>query len=440
MASPTEEPLIKRLLPHSLLGRSLLIIVAPLVLLQVVSALIFYENHWDNVSRRLSLALAGDIGAVMQVLQRDPGPETILWIRENMVWRMNLRLTVSESEFIAAPGSRPEGRTMDIFARALERRLDHPYSILFAGEDIVIRVGFEGGVATFETVRKRLYSHTTYIFIMWMVGTSVVLFGVAVVFMRNQVRPIRRLALAADRFGRGIDMPAFKPEGAAEVRQAAIAFMRMKDRIQRYVGERTRMLAGVSHDLRTPLTRMKLQVAMLRDTEATEELTEDIQDMERMLNGYLTFARGEGLEEPVVVDLCALTLSVIEAVRRSGAQISFDAPDELLVALKPDALKRCLNNLIENAVRYGSVVFVTIWEGSTVVEILIDDNGPGIAKDDRENVFRPFHRLEESRNPDTGGVGLGLSIARDIARSHGGDISIDESPSGGARFRVGLPL
>jgi two-component system, OmpR family, osmolarity sensor histidine kinase EnvZ len=274
---------------------------------------------------------------------------------------------------------------------------------------------------------------------MWMVGSSLVLLAVATVFLRNQVKSLRRLAAAADGFGKGRPVPFFKVEGAVEIRQAAIAFMTMRDRIQRQIRQRTQMLAGVSHDLRTPLTRMKLAVELLGADPAVAELKSDVAEMEHMINGYLDFARGEGTEEPVETDISLLLEDVAAAMRREGTPLSVAAGPEYVMPVRPNALRRCIGNLVANARRYGCHIWLTGVAVADGIDILVDDDGPGIPPPDRGRVFRAFVRLDTSRNPSTGGVGLGLTIARDVARSHGGDVRLETSPQGGLRARVHLP-
>jgi two-component system osmolarity sensor histidine kinase EnvZ len=277
------------------------------------------------------------------------------------------------------------------------------------------------------------------IFMSWMVTTALITCAVATLFLKNQIRSLRRLAVAAEAFGKGRDMPDFKPEGAAEVRQAAAAFLLMRERIRRQISQRTEMLAGVSHDLRTPLTRMKLELELLGDGEEVQGLRADLLEMQQMIEGYLAFARGEGDEQPAVGDLVELIADVVAAARRGGAEVALSAPDELHVAFRRDALRRCVMNLIANAARYGSHVWVTVVAGRLAVDVMVDDDGPGIPEAQREAVFRPFFRLEMSRNRATGGVGLGLTIARDIMHNHGGDLTLETAPTGGLRARLHLP-
>ena len=287
--------------------------------------------------------------------------------------------------------------------------------------------------------RQRLYSSTTYIFILWMVGSSLLLFAVAAGFMRNQVRPIRRLAQAADSFGKGRDLPDFHLSGATEVRRAGAAFIEMRERIRRHVQQRTDMLSGVSHDLRTPLTRMKLQLAMLGPSPEVDDLRTDVTEMERMIEGYLAFARGEGGETPVPTELKDLLDEVVATAGREGVPVDLEIREPITLPLKPQAFRRAISNLVANAGKFGKRVWITATRRGDVVEILVDDDGPGIPAEQREEVFRPFFRLEGSRNPETGGVGLGLTIARDVFRGHGGDMTLDDSPRGGLRACVRLP-
>ncbi len=302
-----------------------------------------------------------------------------------------------------------------------------------------IEVQLAQGVLRVEVPWDRLYSSTTYIFVMWMVGSSLVLLAVATLFLRNQVKSLRRLAAAADGFGKGRPVPFFKIEGAVEIRQAAVAFMTMRERIQRQIRQRTQMLAGVSHDLRTPLTRIKLALAILGDDPVVEELKSDVAEMEHMVHGYLDFVRGEGSEAPVETDIALLLDDVAAAMRREGTPLSLTLPAEYEIPVRPNALKRCLANLIGNARRHGSRVWLTAVPVANGIDILVDDDGPGIPSADRDRVFRAFVRLDPSRNRSTGGVGLGLTIARDVARGHGGDVRLETSPHGGLRARVHLP-
>lgn len=434
---------LKSLAPQGLLGRSLLILVMPLVMLQLVSAYVFYGSHWETVAKRLSKGLAGDIGAVIEIIRAFPDPDRRQMIMAVAAGKMELDVRFIPGAILPNQPARVTGGVLErALVEAMEERVHRPYRIdaETLEREVAIRVQLSDGMLEVFAPRKRLFSSTTYVFILWMVGTSMLLFGIATIFMRNQVRSVRKLADAADRFGKGQDVSDFKPEGAREVRQAAQAFNLMRRRIQRQIQQRTEMLAGVSHDLRTPLTRMKLQLAMMGDLDGRAELEEDVAEMERMVEGYLAFARGEGTEQPEQTDLPALVDELVGRFRRQGAIIDLHSESEVSMSLRPDALSRALGNLIGNALRYAGHVWVRVGVRGDAAEVLVDDDGPGIPADRREDVFRAFTRLEESRNPGTGGVGLGLTIARDIVRTHGGDVILEDSPLGGLRARVRLPL
>jgi two-component system osmolarity sensor histidine kinase EnvZ len=435
---------LNRALPRSLLGRSLLIIITPLVLLQVVSTWVFYDSHFDNVTRRLANSVAGDISMVIAMMRDDPRPEAYAHL-----FAVARKTTLLEIQFVpgavlpADPVALTRQNLVDVrLTKALNNSVQQPFLIdTRSMEQLVeIHVQLPDGVLKVLAPRTRLFSSTTYVFILWMVGTAMVLFALATIFMRNQVRPIRRLAAAAEDFGKGREVPDFQLEGASEVRQAAAAFNLMRERIRRQINQRTEMLAGVSHDLRTPLTRMKLELAMIGDGPETADLRADVEEMERMVGGYLAFARGEGTEQPVETNLSALLKDVVNNALREGAAIELQTDEEIVVPLRPDAFRRCLNNLIANARRYARSVSLQVLRRGGSIEILVDDDGPGIPESQREEVFKPFYRLESSRNPATGGIGLGLTIARDVMRGHGGELQLGVSPQGGLRAKLRLPL
>ncbi|WP_316979148.1 ATP-binding protein [Shumkonia mesophila] len=432
----------KRLLPRSLLGRSLMIIVTPLVLLQLVSAAIFYESHWDKISLRLARGVAGDIGTVISLLRQFPDAEDRNWIFRLAADHMELTVALQEKAILPNQPAQPRGVTEQAMDDALREQVTQPFVLDTESLDrfYVASIQLPAGVLEVIVPRKRLFSSTVYVFVLWMIGTSMILFGVATIFMRNQVKPIRRLAVAADNFGKGREVVRVKPEGATEVRQATTAFLAMRERIQRQISQRTDMLSGVSHDLRTPLTRMKLQLAMSGDADGISDLRTDVAEMEHMLEGYLAFARGEGTEQPRLANLTDLLAEVAEQARRNGGQIDLHCEGPFTMPLRPNALKRAIANLIDNALRYAEHVWIRAGRRADAIEILIDDDGPGIPADKRDEVFKPFFRLDSSRNPETGGSGLGLAIARDIVRGHGGDIELGEAPTGGLRARVRLPV
>ncbi len=433
--------LLKRLLPQSMFGRSLLLIVTPLVLLQLIATWIFYDRHWEAVSYRFSSDVAGDIAIVIDGLRRTASTTARQRLFERTLRETDLRFSFRAGASL--PPSPPfDDSILETKLRdAMISHVHRPFRIddRSRAHWVLVDVQLPQGVLHVDVPLSRLYTPTTYIFILWMVGSSVVLLAVAALFLRNQVKSLRRLAAAAEGFGKGRPVAFTKLEGAREVRQAGAAFMQMRGRIERQIRQRTEMLAGVSHDLRTPLTRMKLALELIPDDPTTAELKSDVADMERLVNLYLDFARGEGSETPVETDLGLLLEELAATARRDGAALAVAEPPEVIVQVRPNALRRCLGNLIANARQYAGHIWLTSEAAADGVDILVDDDGPGIPPAERERVFRPFVRLDSSRNPSTGGVGLGLTIARDVARSHGGDVRLEASPHGGLRARVHLP-
>lgn len=443
----TLKTLKQKILPRTLYGRSLMIIVVPILLLQLIVAYVFIDRHWDSMSDKLVFALAGEIRMITDQIKQAKSPEEILGIIRQASQNLDLAVTIETGRAAKLrPGASVglawysvEGKLQ----RALAAKLPDPFTITAFPEekqfDVSVRI--EGPrLVKYRAFERRLTSPTTYIFILWLIGSSVILMAIAVIFMRNQIRPIHRLAIAAEKLGKGQDVADFKPGGAREVRKAARAFLDMRDRIRRQIEQRTAMLAGVSHDLRTPLTRMKLQLAMGKATPENDNLRQDLEEMEKMLEGYLTFARGEGNEPTERVDMKVVLERLVSNAKRQGANIEGSFTGQLMLRARPIAIERALANIVSNACKYAKHVWVSANEHPEAVEIFVDDDGPGIPKDQRDEVFRPFYRLEKSRNPKTGGVGLGLSIAQDIVHSHGGEILLEESARGGLRAVVRLPV
>lgn len=437
--------LIKRFLPQTLFGRAMLILITPLILVQIVAVWVFYDRLWDAVARRLAQGVAGEIAIVVET--RHAAPDLV---QRHDFMRIAGNATSLSFDFLAgrklSPAEHPARYRLSLIdeqlAQALREDVHRPFRIrhLHGRHALLVEVQLDDGLLDVLVPIDRLWSSTTYIFLLWMMGTALLTLGVASLFMRNQIRSLRRLAVAAERFGKGRDVTNFRLEGATEIRQVGAAFLLMRERIQRQISQRTEMLAGVSHDLRTPLTRMKLELELLSGEQEIDELKSDVAEMERMVEGYLEFARGEGSEQPQIVDLVELLTTAAANARRGGAEISLSTPEECHLAARPDAIRRCLANLIGNAARYGHHVWVTALPDADSVDIMVDDDGPGIPEAQREAAFRPFYRLESSRNRATGGTGLGLTIARDIVRSHGGDVILETSPQGGLRARIHLPI
>ncbi len=441
---------VKQLLPRTLFGRSLLIILIPVLLVQVITTFFFFDRHWSVVTRRLTAAVAGEIATVADEIEslppgpRLPGEADNLLAHQSQTLDMLLtyqpqaKLPPRERYSVNPPLARA-------LKNALAEQVDRPFvvSVYQSNESIEIQVQLKGGVLQVLLPERRIFSRATYIFLLWMIGSGIVLTGVALVFMRNQIRPIRRLAAAAEGFGKGRELKSFKPEGAAEVRQAARAFLDMRDRIRRQMSQRTEMLAGVSHDLRTPLTRMKLQLAFLPPSPDVEALRYDITEMETMVEGYLAFARGEDGEAAVATDLANMVEELVQMADQGEGRLSVAIDIRPIVAIRRMAVQRAIMNLLQNARRYAPHAWISLRAAATpageMVEIVVDDDGPGVPAESRSDVFRPFYRLDGSRNQATGGIGLGLPITLDIARTHGGDLVLEDSPQGGLRVILRLP-
>jgi two-component system osmolarity sensor histidine kinase EnvZ len=434
----------KRVLPRTLFARSLLIMATPLVLAQIIATYIFFNRHWDAVTWRLSDAVGGEIAWVMQQIDAAPDAVARDAVFRGAAERLQLVFTLDGGARLGVSNPAPYDSAMaEQLWRALSARLQRPVVVrsIVESRTVEARIETPSGVLRVLVPDRRLFTATGYVFIVWMVGSAVVLFMIALVFMRNQIRPIRRLARAAELFGKGRDVKRFKPEGAYEVRQAAQAFLQMRERIRRQIDQRTEMLAGVSHDLRTPLTRMRLQLAMLDEDADVRGLKQDVDDMQRMIEAYLDFARGQANETSAAFDAGQLARDVASGYGPEASRIATAiAGGDLSLTGRPVAIKRALTNLVDNALRYAGRVEVSVLREGETILFAIEDDGPGIPPAHREAVFKPFFRLESSRNPSTGGTGLGLAIARDIARSHGGDIALDESRLGGLRAVLRLPV
>lgn len=428
---------LKKLLPQSLFGRSLIILVTPLILVQIVLGYIFFDRHTETILRLLSDTIAGDIALVLDCVEKG---DDFQRVKELAQQNLRLDLSLDAGHTLDKIGLHRQTWLYAFLESALNEKIKAPYFVRMDSDSIYISINSSKGVLKIKLSRKRLFSRTTPLVIIWTAASSILLFGVASLFMRNQIRPIRRLAEAAERFGRGDESVPFKPEGATEVRKAGFAFLLMRDRLKRQLSDRLEMLAGVSHDLRTPLTRMKLQLTLMKDEEELRAFEQDVIVMQEMVEGFLTYARGAGDEEAKEVSIGVVLKTIINQVANENFKITLNNFENTKIFLKLGIFNRCLTNLLLNSKRYGKSAAVQVQTQHRHLQIIIDDDGPGIPSIERENVFRPFYRLDQARNLDSGGVGLGLSIARDAIRSHGGQIYLQQSPMGGLRVVIRLPL
>jgi two-component system osmolarity sensor histidine kinase EnvZ len=434
---------LKSWLPKGLYARALLIIIVPMVLLQSVVAFVFMERHWNTVTRRLSAAVTQDIASLIDIYQSFPDSPDHATLRRIAQQRLGLVVDFLPGTDLPPPGPKPFFSLLDqALSREISRQIAKPFWIDTVGRSalVEIRITLDNNVLRVFAPRNAAYASNSEIFLFWMVGTSLVLLGVSVLFLRNQIRPILTLADAAESFGKGREVPGFRPRGAREVRRAALAFIEMKRRVERTMEQRTTMLAGVSHDLRTILTRFKLELALIGDSPEAEALKKDVDEMGRMLEAYLAFARGDAGEQSAPTDMAAFLEELKLDAERHGHRASIVFHGHPVVTVRPAAFKRCLANLVSNAARFANTISITGHRDHRWLTVTVDDDGPGIPVSMREEVFRPFLRLDDARNQDEGGTGLGLAIARDIARSHGGDILLGDSPLGGLRVTVRVPV
>ncbi len=435
---PPVERWLRRRLPRRLFARSLLIIVVPMIILQSVVAFVFLDRHWEAMTQRLSVATAEELAAVADLLE-SATPERRPAIIKVASDTLFTDAELLDTDHLPPPGPKPFFRLLDrTLSRQISLAVGRPFWIdtVESTRFVEIRIKTDVGVLKVITRRSHTYASNAHITLVWMAGTSLVLIAVALLFLKGQVRPIQELAAAAERFGQGRPIGVLRPHGAIEVRQAGWAFLEMRQRIERQIEQRTQMLAGVSHDLRTMLTRFRLDLALLEASEDVSALTEDVDQMQAMLEDYLVFARTD-VDEPTgdvsVGDL-------LSDAARGFDNVTLSVPDPIDAHLRPTATRRLFANLIGNASAHAKTVSVNAVGSDGRLIVTVDDDGPGIPEAERESVFRPFYRLDRSRNQNAGGTGLGLTIARDIARRQGGDVSLSTSPMGGLRAKIVLPL
>ncbi|MBP9753027.1 MAG: two-component sensor histidine kinase [Proteobacteria bacterium] len=429
--------LLKKLSPKSLLARSLLILITPLLLVQVVLGHMFFDRHTKAILELLSTNIAGEISLALEWMESNRDISKIQKLAQK---NLDISISVLPKSKLDRSGIFKKQYLYEHLRIALDEKLKRPYFVNITTDDIFIQVESKYGVLECKMNKRKLFSRTIPLVLLWTTVSAFLLFLVASMFMRNQIRPIIRLAKAAEHFGRGDNSIDFIPEGAKEVRQAGIAFLMMRERLMKLLQDRMQMLAEVSHDLRTPLTRIKLQLSMMEKNDEINLMQNDIKQMQGMIDGYLAYSRGTLIEKNMLVNLGDELRKVCSKYHSKDFLIKIDCPSAIKISLKVETFNRLLTNLVVNSTLYSTCLNVHVQLLGHFVEIILDDNGPGIPEDERENVFKPFYRLDAARSQSGANVGLGLSIVRDGIRTHGGQIALKASPLGGVRVLIKLPV
>lgn len=429
---------IKKVLPKTLLWRTLLILIVPVISIQIVISFVFFDRHLSKQTELLSDNIARNVSFAINYMEEHHPHKDFDQLAKKVERYGNITMKLLNPDSKVMLESERLDWIDRYLLRSLQQHIKAPFELLKRKDFLFIKVNMAESTLLFSLEEKNLYTRTTTILIWWAVITPFLFLLIAGIFMKNQIRPLKKLTIVVKDFGKGREKP-FKPSGAYEVRKVGQAFNSMKDRIKRQITQRTEMLAGVSHDLKTPLTRMKLELAFLGDSQAIKNLQNDVQQMSKMIDEYLAFARGADGEPFSYIVINTLIQSLKRDFKNQKITLKLQKTDKKLFG-RPVLLRRCISNLLSNAARYATSIEVLTLVHPKRINIIIDDNGPGIPADKREDVFKAFYRLEDSRNPDTGGTGLGLAIAKDIANAHGGKLILDDSPMGGLRVILNLPL
>ena len=429
---------IKKILPKGLFYRSLLIVAVPIIGLQLIISIVFFDSLWIKTNKGMTRALVGEIRTFINTYENEEYDKDFLIL----VFREHLDFNVKFEPLKILPTKDKERRFSPI-DRTLRRELKAKFTNYWFDTTsyknlIDLRIKYDDGYFQFYVPRERVTSSSARIFALWITMPAFLLITISIIFLKNQTRPIISLAKASERFGRGEEVEEFRPSGALEIRQAGYEFDKMRKRITRHLNQRSEMLSGISHDLRTPLTRIKLQLAFIKDKEISNKLSNDVSEMEKMLNEYLQFASSSSEEKTETFDISELLESTV--IRYEKKEITTDIPERVFLDGRKSLIGRCFNNLIDNSIKYSNNILISLKKSANSIIIIIDDDGPGIPKNERENVFKPFYKIDKSRSDSKSSVGLGLSIASDIIRSHGGNISLETSPANGLRTKIFLPF
>ena len=430
--------MIKKIIPSTLIGRSIIIIFVPIIIIVLLTSFVFYQTSWSIISKRLTESVAADINVLVKLINSDLTDNAINIANQDFKMKINI---ISDKQLLSSKFSLNSGILSNRLNQSLsnlKKKFDYDLSNLEEG--VLIYIQIDNDILEINVDKDRLYSESAFVFLLWMIFASIILFFMSYFLMSRQLRPLKRLAIIAETFGRGLDAPDIKTAGAYEIRQTANAFNQMRTRIKRFLKQRTEMLAGVSHDLRTPLTRMKLQISLMKDEKAKSELEVDVNEMTSMLDSYVSFVKTESPEPIETIIINELIGDIIKTVEKNGVELIIKEKNTIQTSGRQIQLKRAFNNIIDNSQRYAKKIEIILYTNEKDCVIEFNDDGEGIPRDKYEDVFKPFFTLDPSRNKLKGESGLGLTITRDIIRSHGGDVKLSESNLGGLQLKVLLPL
>ena len=430
--------MIKKIIPSTLIGRSIIIIFVPIIIIVLLTSFVFYQTSWSIISKRLTESVAADINVLVKLINNDLTDNAVNIANQDFKMKINI---INDKQLLASKFSLNSGILSNRLNQSLsnlKKKFDYDLSNLEEG--VLIYIQIEEDILEINVDKDRLYSESAFVFLLWMIFASIILFFMSYFLMSRQLRPLKRLAIIAETFGRGLDAPDIKTAGAYEIRQTANAFNQMRTRIKRFLKQRTEMLAGVSHDLRTPLTRMKLQISLMKDEKAKSELEVDVNEMTSMLDSYVSFVKTESPEPIETIIINELIGDIVKTVEKNSVELTIKEKNTIQTSGRQIQLKRAFNNIIDNSQRYAKKIEIILYTNEKDCVIEFNDDGEGIPRDKYEDVFKPFFTLDPSRNKLKGESGLGLTITRDIIRSHGGDVKLSESNLGGLQLKVLLPL
>ena len=430
--------MIKKIIPSTLIGRSIIIFFVPIIVIVLLTAFVFYQTSWSIISKRLTESVAADINVLVKLINGDLTDNAINIANQDFKMKINI---INDKQLLSSKFSLNSGILSNRLNQSLsnlKKKFDYDLSNLKEG--VLIYIQIEEDILEINVDKDRLYSESAFVFLLWMIFASIILFFMSYFLMSRQLRPLKRLAIIAETFGRGLDAPDIKTAGAYEIRQTANAFNQMRTRIKRFLKQRTEMLAGVSHDLRTPLTRMKLQISLMKDEKAKSELEVDVNEMTSMLDSYVSFVKTESPEPIETIIINELISDIVKTFEKNGVELTLKEKNTIQTSGRQIQLKRAFNNIIDNSQRYAKKIEIILYTNEKDCVIEFNDDGEGIPRDKYEDVFKPFFTLDPSRNKLKGESGLGLTITRDIIRSHGGDVKLSDSNLGGLQLKVLLPL